>query len=375
MARRNWLPSYIVIHAGDNRPIFADHNTSHVKALFSLAFSGQSSGLVEKINHNDISYNMRYIKRIASVSNQSIFAVNWQLTSICNNKCSYCPAELHEGPDLPPTLGSCIDFAKFVIEHAKSKNKQAWFELTGGEPTIWKGFVELASAIKESGGKILLLTNGKRPLEWWGEHGHLFDGVDISYHVEFSKQEHLHELVKILAEHGVEVHVNVMMLPARFDECLDFAKSLLGMPTTIDLQPIIKQMTDLSQNTPFLDYTEEQMGCIKSQTKILGQQQSHTGRDDMIVYWNDNDEYETSTKKIIDQQSNYWEGWSCHIGVEQVIIDSAGFIKRGWCQDDVLGHVGKPGFKFPKNWIECNRVKCHCAFDMRATKEMFEWPF
>lgn len=318
---------------------------------------------------------MRYIKKITSICNSSIFAVNWQLTNRCNNKCSYCPDGLNSGVECSPTISCCLDFVKIVAEYAKSQNKQPWFELSGGEPTTWKHFGELVAGIKEVGGKILVLTNGKRSLDWWKKIAGSLDVVDISFHVEFANEQHLRDLIVLLDEAGAEVHCNVMMFPERFQDCLKFAKSLSGLPTSIDLQPLIAQMDNLSLNTPLLDYSEEQMYCITHQSEFIGEKQSSTSRDDMVVHWNDRSEVKTSTKKIIDNQSNYWPGWNCYIGVEQIIVDHAGFIKRGWCQDETIGHIGKPGFEVPKNWIECNRAKCHCAFDMRATKENFEWPF
>jgi hypothetical protein len=75
--------------------------------------------------------------------------------------------------------------------------------------------------------------------------------------------------------------------------------------------------------------------------------------------------------ELIAQGLNNWQGWNCNIGLENIVVDFSGQVRRGWCGvGGVIGNVSDPVFNFPEKPILCNVKNCYCGLDIMATKEM-----
>jgi len=77
------------------------------------------------------------------------------LTDACNFKCPYCRGLR---PDLKGTMS--LERAKYIVD-LWTKDNLKNIRLSGGEPTVWKGLVELIQYIKSKGvERIAISTNG-----------------------------------------------------------------------------------------------------------------------------------------------------------------------------------------------------------------------
>ena len=172
-----------------------------------------------------------YIKLVHHLpEHKNWFVVNWCLGNTCNYSCSYCPKALNDGTKKWPEIESVKNFTTKVVNHASLQN--VYFEFTGGEVTLYKHFTEVCKHITSLGAKVGIISNGSRTIKWWETHKDYFDHVCLSFHSEFSDEEHFISVVKLLSN-SVRTHVNIMMNLEKFDYCIDVAHKITQIDNKI----------------------------------------------------------------------------------------------------------------------------------------------
>jgi len=309
-----------------------------------------------------------YIKLIHSnPEHENWFVVNWCLGNTCNYSCSYCPENLHSGDIKWPELEKVKEFITRIVEQVAPR--KVYFELTGGEVTLYRHFIEICQHCTELGAKVGLISNGSRTLRWWEENKKYFDHVCLSFHPEFAEAEHFIEVVKIL-NNDVRTHVNIMMSPDQFDYCYAVANKVKNLGNiSMALQPLIHDFGDT-----LYDYNDQQKLIFDKQHELITKNIKFTKSFDyyrgaMKMLFEDNSSQVSSAHRFISFKTNDWSGWNCYAGVEQIIVDLGGNVYRGWCR--VGGKIGNifEDFEVPKEPILCNKTMCHCNFDIMSTKE------
>ena len=296
--------------------------------------------------------------------------INWCLTNICNFNCSYCPETLHNGTNKglePDKVTSAID--KIINSYPE---KKAFFEFTGGEVTYYKNFLDVASYTKSKGAELGIISNGKRELSFWQKLKPYLDHICLSYHPENKYIQRFTEVVRYLNEE-ITVHVNIMMRPDLFDDCMKVAElthSIHGI--SLALQPLYENMTGKK-----FKYSPSQLRILESQCDVLPHKKPSPHpkkykayRGPMRFEIDDGYHYDIySTPEILAKGLNNWKGWHCYAGLENLVIDMAGNVRRAWCQDPkvLLGNI-HTGFSLPTSPIVCSIENCHCGFDMMCTK-------
>lgn len=300
------------------------------------------------------------------------FVVNWCFFSICNFSCSYCPEVLHDGKNRGLDIEIVKKFCQNIIE--SKKDKKVFFEFTGGEMTYYRSFVELFTYLKASGAETGLISNGSRTLEFWESHKGLIDHICLSFHPEQGDAEHFFDVVKLLNE-VTTVHVNIMMLPEKFDHLYDLAKRISSQVEGISLaiQPLFENMSG-----GMFKYTEDQKNILDNQTLPWGSDikflQSPNKvkkiyRGEMKKIFNSSEEILVNPPELIARQENNWYGWQCHIGLENIVVDFNGNVLRGWCRvGGILGNIQDSNFSLPSKPITCSVKNCYCGLDIMATK-------
>ena len=310
-----------------------------------------------------------YIKLIHSNENHNDwFVVNWCLGNTCNYSCSYCPPNLHNGKIPWPELDRVKRFIKRVVDQVAPR--KVYFELTGGEVTMYKHFEEVCRYCTELGAKVGIISNGSRTLRWWEENKHLFDHVCLSSHPEHADTDHFVNVIKIL-NNDVRTHVNIMMSPEKFDHCYAVANRVKELGNiSMALQPLIHDFGDT-----LFDYTPEQKVIFDKQHELITKHVKWSRSFDYYrgamkkVYENGQTQI-SSAHRFISDNSNDWSGWKCYSGVEQIIVDLGGRIYRGWCKlGNMIGRVDDENLVIPTEPIVCSKTMCHCNFDIMSTKE------
>ena len=303
-------------------------------------------------------------------NSKNIFVINWCLLNKCNYSCSYCTDYLHKGTDFP-NLKNVMNFCKHVID--SKKGKTIFFEFTGGEVTYWKDFKYLIHFLKQYDNVYVgAISNGSNTLKWWEDIKDSLERVILSFHSEFANKEKYVKLVKYLSEY-IHVHVNVMLHPDNFDLCMEVADELKNVPyISLSLQPLLIDFKDT-----FYDYSEKQLDVINNAFKFRVLKNKPASikylaiRGGMyIIDQKENKKILTTAHKLRynSKGKNYWKGWNCAAGVEQIIINPKGEVYRGWCMiNGKLGTIDKL-FKLPENPIVCSSDICTCNFDIMSTK-------
>jgi organic radical activating enzyme len=304
---------------------------------------------------------------------EDYFVVNWCFFSICNFSCSYCPTTLHDGKIRGLDIEIVKSFCQKIIQ--AQKGKKVFFEFTGGEMTYYKSFIPLFEFLKGEGAETGLISNGSRDLDFWQKHQHLIDHICLSFHPEQGDADHFYEVVKLL-NHEKTVHVNIMMLPSQFEKLHDLSKRISSEieGISVSMQALFEEMSG-----GIFSYPPEQKKILDEQTLPWGQNLKHfqnpqkvrkVYRGEMKKIYQDGATQVVVAPELIAKAENNWNGWKCYAGLENIVIDFHGNVKRGWCGvGGNIGNVSSPDFELPKRPILCNSNSCHCGLDIMATKE------
>jgi len=85
------------------------------------------------------------------------------ITNTCNKSCAYCVVKPWLNNPEYPDKATEEDFIAFLETQMQAGDV---VELTGGEPTMFPGLIELLEWLKEHGAKVIMRTNGALLDEW-----------------------------------------------------------------------------------------------------------------------------------------------------------------------------------------------------------------
>ena len=160
-----------------------------------------------------------------------------------------------------------------------------------------------------------------------------------------------------------------MMSPEKFDDCYALAERAVKLTNiSLALQPLIHDFGDT-----LYDYTDEQKKVFDQQYALVGHKIRHTKR--QAVYRGSmrtvgEESQVLSAHSFIANSTNNWFGWDCYAGVEQLIVDMDGSIHRGWCKvGGKIGYIWDENLVLPTAPVKCNKIMCHCNYDIMSTKE------
>jgi len=290
--------------------------------------------------------------------------INWCLGNTCNYSCSYCPEELHDASRPWVPYKTVTQFCERVLNHYRAQDgkRNIYFEFTGGEVSHYKDFINVLKFLKERDVWTGMISNGSKQLGWWQEAKPFLDHACISYHPESAKLDHFKKVITYLND-SVTLHVNVMMLPEKFDECLELARWVETETENITLaiQPLLKNFSDV-----MYPYTPEQKSKLETQTfniKFTRPIKTYRGR--MVKVFADGATEILTGPEMIAKRENRWAGWECRVGLDELVIDFKGDIYRAWClEGGRIGNVGMPSIAFPEKPVICKRDFCHCVLDV-----------
>ena len=308
--------------------------------------------------------------------------INWFLTSVCNFDCSYCPDSLHDGKLKGLASLKILENIDKIMDHYSSRKK--FFEFTGGEVSYYKDFLIIAKHIKSHNADVGIISNGSRGLSFWHKLRPFLDHVCLSYHPERKYSDRFLEVVEYLNQ-TVTVHVNIMMRPEFFDECLDVANRVYNVKgLSLALQPLYEKMKGKKvkynpEQSKILEQQLNALSCDPDKTSVLKNNLSNKEmkvyRGAMIFTTITEEQEIYGTPQILAQNLNNWKGWYCYAGLENLVIDAIGNVRRSWCGagNTYLGNINTH-VSFPSKPVLCDISNCFCGFDMMCTKVNPKYP-
>ena len=287
------------------------------------------------------------------------FLVSWTLSNKCNYRCEYCPDILHNGSTGQPQWST----VKRFVQNFNLKDKKICYRLSGGEPTYWKHFIDLAELVKEEGHKFTFVSNGSQSPEYFKKIAPYTDGMMLSYHKAYANPEHF---IKIINESKIETVINMMLLPSDFEEIFALAEKIYSSTARASIVPkvIVDKTSSENITNEVMTYTEAQKQLIKDWpfSRKVNDEELHRGTmmlNDEVVNAND----------LILQDKNKFSGWNCWAGLHGVNIDMWGNMYRADCQfGGAIGNLER--YKLPKEKILCGKERCSCLSDIFIRKEL-----
>ena len=288
------------------------------------------------------------------------FLVSWTLSNKCNYRCSYCPDVLHNGSTGQPRWETVERFVKGF----KQPNKEICYRLSGGEPTYWKHFIDLAKLVKQQGHTFSFLTNGSQSVDYFKEISQYTDGFIVSYHPEFADIKHIKDVVNSV---DCLVAINLMMVPEQFDKLFDIAEDLFKSCPKLAVWPKVvldKSNIDAITNE-VIGYTDEQLKVIKEWPFFRELDDYLLHRGELLL-----DNQPVTANDLIVTDRNKHKGWKCWAGLDMINIDMWGNMYRADCQQG--GPIGNlERYKLPTETITCGKDVCACLSDIYLRKETF----
>lgn len=290
-------------------------------------------------------------------SRENWFLVSWTLSNKCNYKCSYCPKNLHDGTTGQPQWATVERF----IKNFSIPNKEICYRISGGEPTYWKHFIDMAELVKKQGHLFSFLTNGSQSVDYFKKINEYTDGMMISYHHEYANYKHIAEIINAMT---CSVVVNMMLLPDNFDELVKVSEYLYTNTSCAVWPKILldKTSSEFITNNVY-EYTEDQKQFIKNWPYFRKLNDTRLHRGEISLDGNTID-----ANDLIINKLNRHRGWLCFGGIDMINIDMWGNMYRSDCQNGgPLGNIER--YMIPTIPIKCERDSCNCLSDIYLRKE------
>jgi len=294
--------------------------------------------------------------QLRSTRDNNYLYIDWWLMNHCNYNCSYCPDILKNGSIDLPNIVDCKAAVDQINSFANTQGKKCHYYLTGGEVTQWPWLIDLVEHIKQKNNYVRMRTNVSMPITEWQRLISSVDSINIEVHSEHTPISHFMLCLHAAKKKNVNVSITVNMLPDRWQE-------LEGVISKIQQiwpdQHVHRKMLfeDPAINKQPMQYQPEQKVKLKRQ------------HGDLISVDEQGEEEFTDFQTLLFEGKNKFQNQTCQAGIEQLIIDAWGRIKRGHCGQG--GLVGKLGIEFAgvQNPVICKADACRNGFDITATKQ------
>ena len=278
--------------------------------------------------------------------------VEWLLGNKCNYKCSYCNEMFHLGDkDFPPD-DLVLEVCKDIIQHYDDLGRDVIFEFIGGEPTLIEKIPNIGERLHNYPTNLVIRTNGSASLEWWSKVRRFLSSVVISVHKEFCDINHIKSVVELLQDEKDFHPINLQILfpvTNRADSWNWSLENLKYFRTKYELGELQLLYSNFGRGSNmFLPYSDYQWN---EYIKLGGHHRPEP------------------TNNLFRPQPSF-TGKNCFAGVDILIIDHKGHVKRSWCSnDDIIGNIYQMPIKWPTDPIVCKMPVCGNGFDQSARKE------
>jgi len=285
---------------------------------------------------------------------QEFIKVEWNLGKRCNYDCSYCPQVIHDNYS-PHTD---LEILKRTVDKLFTLPKPVRLSLTGGEPCVHPHIEQLIQYIKEKRMSLSITTNGTRKPLWYTMQK--VDQYVFSVHFEYDWNSVLNTIRTVYEQvNGVHILVHVMAHQDKMKEVrktVDFL-DFFAIPYAIRRVRWTEGDHDLFDDMKYdqkdLDWILEHVATVKPNCII------HV----------DGGTKERHANDIIKLHLNQFKDWSCHAGLESLMINWDGDVHRATCRvGGSLGNIYHDTFTIPTEPIICTRNYCTCAADIPLTK-------
>lgn len=304
-------------------------------------------------------------------SNHDFLLVNWALINNCNYSFNCCHSYLNSGSIKFPPYELVIYFFNKVFEQVNRLSLKVHFELGGGEVTLLRYFPDMIKLIYAREGLVGIISNGSKSLKWWEQYAHFLSGVSLSYHINDIKSDsHFIEVSKAVeVSQTTRFHVNIMMVPERFEDCLAFANRLKQeVRCSIALQPLFEGVGHggITKKYPYTPEQEQIMRDFRGRPELKTLPPSMA---ELEINYADGTTENLSTFDLIANDKTNFVGWDCYEGIDSLVVTFSGDIYRSWCIQDVsVGSIYDQNIELSITPIKCQTKIYQCGDGLYVKK-------
>jgi organic radical activating enzyme len=307
--------------------------------------------------------------------------VEWRLGNTCNFDCSFCTPEFKDGSRRYLEYHRYIKLIDNLIESDTSK--KIWFQINGGEPTLYPKLIELLTYIKSKGGYTSMFSNGSRSIRWWKELAELnvLDRLYLSYHPEQDETPaHIIEVNDIMqiTKTLVTIFVTTQADPILFQKAVKGHIEIQNKAIAISS---LKPITILDKNI-LQPYSTEQINLIQKNLyvrsigwKSISDKKAEYLKtvpfynSEVTITYSDQSTKTESSQFFIENNQTNFKNWECDIGMDTLFIDVEN-VYRGQCRQGESVEMVNENTTFRSTPIICKTDRCMCSFDVQEPKRM-----
>jgi MoaA/NifB/PqqE/SkfB family radical SAM enzyme len=299
--------------------------------------------------------------------------LTWMINNICQNSCSYCPPNLHDGANHYYEWENAKRFFEMLFE----KYPRIHCSVSGGEPSMSPFFKDICKTFYEKGHSIGLTSNAAKSVDYWREISPYLNYISFSWHSEFPDKNFIEKVTAASLE--TLVTVRIMMLPSKWKECVEMFEKISNIMSII-VEPVKILEYDNIDPASYA-YTDEQSEWFNNNHG--NQQLFRTTRQDYFpkriepadiyaTYHFDDGEsiYRANASDYVNKGMTNFNGYTCEIGLRSLFVRPNGIIYLGNCLvGGKIGNINQPEkIKWPTESVKCNIDLCHCSSDVNITK-------
>jgi len=333
---------------------------------------------------------------IRSMLYRDTFTVSWLLGRFCNYRCSYCwPYARSDRKDHRP-FNVCKGTIDDIKRQARERGFNSFhFSLSGGEPTFHPEYLDIVRYLNDdvvncNVHSLHMTSNCSRPMKWFEEYYQASKdmhrvSITASYHREHvntpKRVEEFADKLEFAQEHGMQVTINMVMVPELFEEHYEDALYFHNRNINVTLKPqsdptasfVVDGYTDSMMERLHNGMPQKGFTDIKSKvTRPKHNMKMKGGYSNYQVELTDS----KGKKWFLDQAErfnafnfNKFTGWECSSGYRSIIIrEPDGTIKRSYsCHDEPLGQI-ETGFKLFDGPEICISPSCVSSADSKIPK-------
>jgi molybdenum cofactor biosynthesis enzyme MoaA len=322
------------------------------------------------------------IVRIKTMEKKNRLRIEFMVGNYCNYKCNYCGDWANGGTHRwPQDFDTLLKHFRHLLDFYVANGRDDFeINLLGGEPTLWPNVAEFSRIMKsEYNAKLTLTTNGSRTIRWWEQNADAFDKILFSYHHievnKFSSIEKFIEVIDTVYDMKVPLNTLVLMDTTCWDEvieAMEIMKSKSRNPWFICAMEVHPPRYTPEQRKIFVNNVKRRPPIWR----LLKDEHENFWKGKTKVVFDDGSTERVERNYFSTRDLNYFEGWMCNIGIENINIQKDGKI-TGVCgnrifDEDTFYNIYDPEFTkvFNPKLVPtlCESKVCWCQPEMLMTK-------
>jgi MoaA/NifB/PqqE/SkfB family radical SAM enzyme len=282
--------------------------------------------------------------------NNGTLAVSWTLGNFCVYKCSYCPAFLHDG-SVP------FHSVDLVLSTLNKLPKNTIVTLLGGEPTYHPDFEQI-SLEKPNHIRLSMVTNGAKPLSFWQKIAPNMSIIAFTFHPEFANVDRFIENSKEVSKHIKDFRIFLMMIPEKWDYCVEVYDKLKVTGLIIAPKPILENFNSVMHPS----YNENQLAWIAERNRSNFKSITIFDADRNVLH-------KTNPNDLLATGQTDFTGFKCYVPQQHLAIELDQNIYTGKCkQKTIIGNLSSEKIIIPEDPVLCTQQFCKCQSDIVAKK-------